>query len=122
MVHLKQSYMLLEIVRFPGQFGIQLFQFIDRNMFVFSNSHSSIQDVVDTGISWMRIYSPPSMAMFHSNSMASDSKWLAPESSWVKLNTDCAVLASAHSAAVGGVIRDADGNWLCGYSMALGKD
>lgn len=77
---------------------------------MFSNSHSSIQDAVDTGISWTRSYSPPSMAMFHSNSMASDSKWLASESGWVKLNTDGAVLTSAHSAAVGGVIRDADGS------------
>ncbi|MBA0618717.1 hypothetical protein Godav_028018, partial [Gossypium davidsonii] len=43
-------------------------------------------------------------------------------SGWVKLNRDGAFLLNSYSAAIGGVIRDAEGNQLCGYSMVLGKD
>ncbi|KAH1097167.1 hypothetical protein J1N35_014088, partial [Gossypium stocksii] len=49
-------------------------------------------------------------------------KWSAPASGWVQLNTIGVVSLNSYSAAVGGVIRDADGNWLCGYLMVLGKD
>ncbi|KAH1081368.1 hypothetical protein J1N35_021129 [Gossypium stocksii] len=53
-----------------------------------------------------RSYSPPSMAMFHSGSMATDSEWSTSKSGWVKLNTDGAVSLSSNSATIGGVIRD----------------
>ncbi|MBA0879945.1 hypothetical protein Goshw_023129 [Gossypium schwendimanii] len=54
--------------------------------------------------------------------MVTAMKWLAPESGWVKLNIDGAFLLNSYSTAIGGVIRDAEGKQLCGYSMVLGKD
>ncbi|KAK5812352.1 uncharacterized protein LOC108458715 [Gossypium arboreum] len=80
------------------------------------------QDVVDTSISWMRSYYPTLKAMLHSSSIAIDPKWSAPKSGWVKINIDGTVSLSCYSSTIGGVIRDTDGNWLCGYSMSLGKD
>ncbi|KAK5836378.1 hypothetical protein PVK06_012165 [Gossypium arboreum] len=62
------------------------------------------------------------MPRFHAKPMVTTMKWSAPESGWVKLNTNGAVSLNSYSAAIGGVIRDADGNWLSGYLMVLGKD
>ncbi|MBA0634562.1 hypothetical protein Godav_028878, partial [Gossypium davidsonii] len=45
-----------------------------------------------------------------------------PKRGWVKLNTDGVVSTSTQSAAIGGVIHDDGGSWVCGYSMTLGKD
>ncbi|MBA0877847.1 hypothetical protein Goshw_020167 [Gossypium schwendimanii] len=39
-----------------------------------------------------------------------------------KINTNGVVSLNSYSVAIGGVIRDVDGNWLCGYLMVLGKD
>ncbi|MBA0601366.1 hypothetical protein Gorai_004546 [Gossypium raimondii] len=83
MALLKRSSMSLEIVCSPGLFGLQLYQLISRNMFVFFESHSSVQEVVDT----------------------------APERGWVKLNTDGVVSTSTQPAAIGGDIHDDRGSW-----------
>ncbi|MBA0809538.1 hypothetical protein Gohar_025183, partial [Gossypium harknessii] len=57
----------------------------NKNMFVFPTSHSSIQDVVDTSISWTRSYFPPSMPSFHAEPMVTIMKWSAPERSIQKV-------------------------------------
>ncbi|KAK5786016.1 hypothetical protein PVK06_040640 [Gossypium arboreum] len=57
-------------------------------MIVFSSSHSSVLDVIDTCISWTRSYSPPSTPSFLMGPMVTIMKWSALESGWVKLNTD----------------------------------
>ncbi|MBA0646140.1 hypothetical protein Goklo_014129, partial [Gossypium klotzschianum] len=101
-----------------------------RGMYQFDSNDSSnvwklfwkAKDVVDTSISWMRSYYPTSKAILHSSSIAIDPKWSTPKSGWVKLNIDGTVSLSSYSFAIGGVIRDTDGIWLCGYSMSLGKD
>ncbi|MBA0796054.1 hypothetical protein Gohar_006854 [Gossypium harknessii] len=54
--------------------------------------------------------------------MVSGMNWSVSEWGWVKLNTDGAVSLSSCSTATGGVIRDEKVNWLCGYSMILGRD
>lgn len=94
----------------------------NRTMFVFSEGHSFVQEVVDIGISWTKSYSPSSRDKFHFNPSVSASKWLAPENGWVKLNMDGAVSTSTQSASIVEVIRDAEGSWVCGYSITLAKD
>ncbi|MBA0813702.1 hypothetical protein Gohar_027530 [Gossypium harknessii] len=54
--------------------------------------------------------------------MVSDMNQSVPEIGWVKLNTDDVVSLSSYLATIGGVIRDEDGNWLCGYAMILERD
>ncbi|MBA0643537.1 hypothetical protein Goklo_027818 [Gossypium klotzschianum] len=41
---------------------------------------------------------------------------------WVKLNTDGALPSYRPEASIGGVFRDADVNWLCGFSLWVGND
>lgn len=45
----------------------------------------------------------------------------APLDGWVKLNCDAAVTNLGTSAAVGGVLLNADGNFLLGYAMDVGE-
>ncbi|MBA0561732.1 hypothetical protein Golob_018533, partial [Gossypium lobatum] len=47
--------------------------------------------------------------------------WSHMEKGWIKLNTDGAVSSSSPTASIGGVFKDLDANWLCGYSLAFGK-
>lgn len=79
-------------------------------MFVFLDSHNSVQNVVDIGISWTRSYSSPSMSMFHTRSMVTIMKWLVPESGWVKFNTVGAISLNSYLAVIERVIRNIDGN------------
>ncbi|KAK7275016.1 hypothetical protein RIF29_16122 [Crotalaria pallida] len=48
-------------------------------------------------------------------------RWKKPEVGWVKLNVDgsCDHISNPRSAGCGGVLRDASGNWLLGFSQKL---
>ena len=46
--------------------------------------------------------------------------WQLPMNGWIKLNVDGAVSASLNRARCGGVVRDAAGQWVAGFSTALG--
>lgn len=48
--------------------------------------------------------------------------WEAPTERWIKLNSDEAISLHQSNAAIGGVIRDYNGQWLWGYSMSFGKE
>ncbi|KAK5786994.1 hypothetical protein PVK06_041645 [Gossypium arboreum] len=62
---------------------------------------------------WLRIVEPsPMCTLLH---------WSHPEKGWIKLNTDGVVSSSSSIASIGGVFKDLDANWLCGYSLAFGK-
>ncbi|MBA0869751.1 hypothetical protein Goshw_002851 [Gossypium schwendimanii] len=47
------------------------------------------------------------------------SQWSPPEEGYVKFNTDGVVFSSRACASVGGVIRDVNGLWQCGFSMSI---
>ncbi|KAF7815200.1 reverse transcriptase [Senna tora] len=47
-------------------------------------------------------------------------KWHPPADSWVKLNTDGACTGNPGPFAIGGLIRDAQGNWIKGFSSYIG--
>ena len=47
-------------------------------------------------------------------------KWLKPPVGWVKLNTDGALSQNLGVAGAGDLIQDCDGNWIRGFSRAIG--
>ena len=47
-------------------------------------------------------------------------KWLKPTVGWVKLNTDGASSQNLGVAGGDSLIRDCDGNWIRGFSRAIG--
>lgn len=49
----------------------------------------------------------------------STTSWINPDTGWFKVNVDGA-LSAMFSASCGGVIRDASGNWVKGFSRNLG--
>ncbi|KAK5818693.1 hypothetical protein PVK06_023637 [Gossypium arboreum] len=48
--------------------------------------------------------------------------WSPSELIWIKVNTDGTMPFNDDNASIGGVFRDTDGKWLCGYSMRMGKE
>ncbi|KAK9292819.1 hypothetical protein L1049_020799 [Liquidambar formosana] len=46
--------------------------------------------------------------------------WAFPPTGWVKLNTNGSVFGNPGVAAIGGLIRDASGNWIKGFMGNLG--
>lgn len=48
-------------------------------------------------------------------------RWLPPVQHWVRLNTDGAARGQGGTAGCGGVLRDGDGHWLCGFAKPLGQ-
>ncbi|KAK5794016.1 hypothetical protein PVK06_035207 [Gossypium arboreum] len=59
--------------------------------------------------------------MLHVNPMITAVQWSAPNRGWSKLNTDGAVSLNGSYVAIGGVIKNANANWLWGLSMLLRK-
>ena len=45
--------------------------------------------------------------------------WKRPPSSWMKLNTDGSVIGETGPAGAGGILRDALGNWVAGFTTYL---
>ncbi|KAL6522026.1 hypothetical protein OROMI_031903 [Orobanche minor] len=45
--------------------------------------------------------------------------WTRPDVGWCKLNTDASLVGSTRSVAGGGLMRGADGCWICGFSIKL---
>lgn len=60
--------------------------------------------------------SSPAMLKFPSRKNV---RWSPPPESWVKINTDGSYVKSANVGAAGGLIRDHEGNWLCGFTAHL---
>jgi len=46
-------------------------------------------------------------------------RWLPPQVGWVKLNIDGASRRGMQTGC-GGIIRDSDGNWICGFTKGPG--
>ncbi|CAA7040435.1 unnamed protein product [Microthlaspi erraticum] len=46
--------------------------------------------------------------------------WLPPQANWKKLNTDGASRGNPGLATAGGVIRDGEGQWCCGFALNIG--
>ncbi|XVE58507.1 hypothetical protein DITRI_Ditri04bG0175000 [Diplodiscus trichospermus] len=48
-------------------------------------------------------------------------RWIPPSHGWVKLNTDGSLRPSGETARGGGLVRDANGSWMCGFSFNIGS-
>ena len=48
-------------------------------------------------------------------------RWKRPNEGWLKLNTDDTTNDTQNAAGAGGVLRDARGNWVVGFSRKVGK-
>ena len=46
--------------------------------------------------------------------------WTVPDKGWVKVNSDGAMKHDSGLAAAGGVLRDENGRWMCGFATTLG--
>ncbi|CAA7025020.1 unnamed protein product [Microthlaspi erraticum] len=46
--------------------------------------------------------------------------WVPPESGWWKMNTDGASRGNPGLATAGGVLRGANGEWICGFALNIG--
>ncbi|KAA3466117.1 Non-LTR retroelement reverse transcriptase [Gossypium australe] len=57
-----------------------------------------------------------------SHPMVTNYHWSPPKDGWIKLNMDGAVPSNNANASIGGVLRDSNVMWLCGYTMLLGKE
>ncbi|KAA3474677.1 AP-1 complex subunit gamma-2-like [Gossypium australe] len=64
---------------------------------------------------------PPS-AQVTLNPSVMRSHWLPPKRGWMKPNTNAAVSRNGMFVSIGRVIRDADATWVCGFTMAVGKE
>ncbi|MBA0686939.1 hypothetical protein Goari_014506 [Gossypium aridum] len=89
-------------------------------MFVFSDGHSCVQEIVDKYTSWTWSVLSTYSEFSYSHPRAVGSTWSRPEEGYVKLNADGVVLSSRAHASVGGIIRDTNGVWQCGFSMTIG--
>lgn len=93
-----------------------------RNLFMFAITNNCARDLVDTGIVWARSFAHPSMSLPHQSHLVSTLHWSPSKIRWVKLKTNGAMTPNSRNASVGGVFKDLDARWLCGFSMTVAKN
>lgn len=90
-------------------------------MFVFSDDHNCVQEFVDKRINWTRSFVNLGIEPTFAHPREIDPHWSHPEEGYVKLNIDGVVFSSKNCASIEGVIRDATGDWQCGFAMTFGE-
>lgn len=60
-------------------------------MFVFSNGHSCIQELIDKAVSWTRNYVKLGIEPTFTHPKGLERHWSRPQDGYVKLNTDGAI-------------------------------
>ncbi|MBA0625843.1 hypothetical protein Godav_003593 [Gossypium davidsonii] len=78
-------------------------------------------DLIATSIAWARSIS--NLARLNNSCCSEYTKeyWQPQPVGWVKGNIDGSIPKHTSSAAVGGMIRDHEGNWLFGFGMRIGR-
>ncbi|KAK9013943.1 hypothetical protein V6N11_005118 [Hibiscus sabdariffa] len=123
---------VLDIADWDVLFGLILWNlWLRRNAVAFcviNESHESVFEaslrlqrecLVAPGRVWLPIYgSGVATAVSRVNRLAV--RWRRPPEEWCKLNCDEAVVTSSGYSTCGGVIRNAAGDWLIGFSRKLG--
>ncbi|MBA0567786.1 hypothetical protein Golob_005325 [Gossypium lobatum] len=91
------------------------------NDFIFKGASYSNMDLIATSIAWARSIS--NLARLNNSCCSEYTKeyWQPPPVGWVKGNIDGSIPKHTSSAAVGGMIRDHEGNWLFGFGMRIGR-
>lgn len=89
-------------------------------MSVLFNSHRITHIVVTTSFMWARSYHDLDVKMNPFNTKSHLLTWTPLGKGRIKLNSNGAV--SSDGSSIGGVIRDANANWLWGYSLSFGTE
>ncbi|MBA0661421.1 hypothetical protein Goklo_005716 [Gossypium klotzschianum] len=91
------------------------------NDFIFKGASYSNMDLIATSIAWARSIS--NLARLNNSCCSEYTKeyWQPQPVGWVKGNIDGSIPKHTSSAAVGGMIRDHEGNWLFGFGMRIGR-
>ncbi|KAK5839096.1 hypothetical protein PVK06_007857 [Gossypium arboreum] len=89
----------------------------NHNSYVFASSNNCVQDLVDTGITWAMSYLSRNSRGPQPFTLILLKYWSPPKPGWIKMKSDGAVSFNDDNASIGGVFKDADGNWLCSYLL-----
>ncbi|KAK8293281.1 hypothetical protein V6Z12_D06G178000 [Gossypium hirsutum] len=73
------------------------------NKLVFSNFHSSSQEIIDNGINWARNYVRTSYHVLQYSPMVTVAHWSTSSRGWIKLNTDGAISPNGSYVRIGGM-------------------
>jgi hypothetical protein len=94
--------------------------YLKRNQFVFKPD-SQLLDPVVNAISYASefFYLIGSYSKVK-NMISTPIKWVVPPLGWFKLNTDGSSLGNPGLAEGGGIIRNHEGDWVGGFSWAIG--
>lgn len=82
-------------------------------------SHNQEDKIVNTGIAWAQTYTTMGSSLFQPHPSALSIRQSPPTTGWIKLNIDEMV---SDMGIGGGVFRDVDANWLCGFSMVVNME
>ncbi|MBA0750815.1 hypothetical protein Gogos_002200, partial [Gossypium gossypioides] len=91
----------------------------NRNLFIFQGRSWSLREIVQVSLSWVNQLFSALRADFKGNFKPPVEKESFED--LIFLNTDGAVQLGSRNAAAGGVVRDANGDWIFGYNRCLEK-
>ncbi|GMJ13731.1 hypothetical protein like AT4G29090 [Hibiscus trionum] len=91
-----------------------------RNDFVFNGIMPADAATFARAITWATYYRDSKVHSRTQPSVRVVQDWCRPNSDWVSMNVDAAVAATTSMGAVGGVLRNAFGQWLLGFQRAVG--
>ncbi|KAK5817177.1 hypothetical protein PVK06_022100 [Gossypium arboreum] len=78
---------------------------MNHDRYVFSDSNISVQDVLDTWLSWKWDYDTSGSLVLQPSLMVTTPHWSPPESGWFKLNTNGAMSLTNQQVAIGSAFR-----------------
>ncbi|MBA0675013.1 hypothetical protein Goari_016580, partial [Gossypium aridum] len=91
----------------------------NRNLFIFQGRSWSLREIVQVSLTWANQLFSTLRADFKGSFKPPVEKKSFEDS--IFLNTDGVVQLGFGNAAAGGVVRDANGDWIFGYNRCLGK-
>ncbi|KAL4318563.1 hypothetical protein GQ457_18G005180 [Hibiscus cannabinus] len=116
---------LVDHVNWPVFFAVAIWLIWKRQNDVFNTELGSSSNVLNRSMVWAKYVCNSNAAKLSSftnpttsSATASSCKWQPASTSWITLNTDGVVSSSGHGA-VGGLLRNADGSWVMGFSRAI---
>lgn len=99
-----QDGLLSNGMNWPTQFSILCWLLWKcRNNFIFNNSHSNIDVVVDTNLIWIESFDMFKSSELYRIQVNFKDHWNKPKLGWIKLNTDEAFSDTMNIASIGGV-------------------
>ncbi|KAK9032604.1 hypothetical protein V6N11_056864 [Hibiscus sabdariffa] len=116
---------LVDHVNWPVFFAVAIWLIWKRRNDVFNTDLGSSSNVLNRSMVWAKHVcnshaAKPSSFTNPTTSSAtvSSCKWQPAPTTWITLNTDDVVSSSGNSV-VGGLLRNADGSWVTGFSRAI---